>query len=27
VLEALSAIAARRAGLSHDPAGPLLDGR
>lgn len=27
VLEALSAIAARRAGLRHDPAGPLLDGR
>ncbi|CAN5887401.1 agmatinase [soil metagenome] len=27
VLEALSALAARRHGLSHDPAGPLLDGR
>ena len=27
VLEALSAMAARRHGLSHDPAGPLLDGR
>ncbi len=26
-LEALSAIAARRHGLSHDPAGPLLEGR
>lgn len=26
-LEALSAIAARRHGLSHDPAGPLLDNR
>ncbi len=26
-LEALSAMAARRHGLSHDPAGPLLDGR
>ncbi len=26
VLEALSAMAARRQGLSHDPAGPLLDG-
>jgi agmatinase len=27
VLEALSAMAARRHGLSHDPAGPLLEGR
>jgi agmatinase len=27
VLEALSAMAARRRGLGHDPAGPLLDGR
>ncbi|MDQ3104163.1 MAG: agmatinase [Actinomycetota bacterium] len=27
VLEALSAMAARRQGLSHDPAGPLLEGR
>jgi len=27
VLEALSAIAARRGGLAHDPAGPLLDRR
>jgi agmatinase len=27
VLEALSAMAARRVGLGHDPAGPLLDGR
>jgi len=27
VLEALSAMAARRHGLSHDPAGPLLHGR
>ncbi len=27
VLEALSAIAARRDGLAHDPAGPLLEGR
>ncbi len=27
VLEALSGMAARRQGLSHDPAGPLLDGR
>ena len=26
-LEALSAIAARKHGISHDPAGPLLDGR
>jgi agmatinase len=26
-LEALSGIAARRRGLSHDPAGPLLEGR
>jgi agmatinase len=26
-LEALSAMAARRNGLSHDPAGPLLEGR
>ncbi|NUS50665.1 MAG: agmatinase [Nocardioidaceae bacterium] len=26
-LEALSAMAARRHGLSHDPAGPLLEGR
>ncbi|HEU4547990.1 MAG TPA: agmatinase [Microlunatus sp.] len=26
-LEALSGIAARRKGLSHDPAGPLLEGR
>ncbi len=26
-LEALSGLAARRKGLSHDPAGPLLDGR
>ncbi len=26
-LEALSGIAARKRGLSHDPAGPLLDGR
>jgi agmatinase len=26
-LEALSAMAARRHGISHDPAGPLLDGR
>ena len=26
-LEALSALAARRHGLSHDPAGPLLEGR
>ncbi len=26
-LEALSAIAARKAGISHDPAGPLLEGR
>jgi agmatinase len=27
VLESLSAMAARRSGLDHDPAGPLLDGR
>jgi len=27
VLESLSAMAARRNGLRHDPAGPLLDGR
>ncbi len=27
VLEALSAMAARRRGLTHDPAGPLLEGR
>ena len=27
VLEALGAVAARRRGLTHDPAGPLLDGR
>jgi len=27
VLEALSAMAARRHGLAHDPAGPLLEGR
>lgn len=27
VLEALSGMAARRRGLSHDPAGPLLEGR
>jgi agmatinase len=27
VLEALSGIAARRKGITHDPAGPLLDGR
>ncbi len=27
VLEALSAMAARRRGISHDPAGPLLQGR
>ncbi|MPZ60050.1 MAG: agmatinase [Propionibacteriales bacterium] len=27
VLEALSAMAARRHGISHDPAGPLLEGR
>jgi agmatinase len=27
VLESLSAMAARRKGLSHDPAGPLLEGR
>jgi agmatinase len=27
VLESLSAMAARRHGLRHDPAGPLLDGR
>jgi agmatinase len=27
VLEALSGMAARKRGLSHDPAGPLLDGR
>jgi len=27
VLEALSAMVARRDGLSHDPAGPLLEGR
>jgi agmatinase len=27
ILEALSAMAARRKGLKHDPAGPLLDGR
>jgi agmatinase len=27
VLEALSAMAARRRGLGHDPAGPLLEGR
>ena len=27
VLEALSGMAARRHGLSHDPAGPLLEGR
>ncbi len=27
VLEALSGIAARRRGLTHDPAGPLLEGR
>ena len=27
VLEALSAMAARRRGLSHDPSGPLLSGR
>ncbi len=26
-LEALSGMAARRTGLSHDPAGPLLEGR
>ena len=26
-LEALSGIAARKKGLSHDPAGPLLEGR
>ena len=26
-LEALSAMAARRGGISHDPAGPLLEGR
>ena len=26
-LEALSGIAARRRGLTHDPAGPLLEGR
>lgn len=26
-LEALSAIAARKVGISHDPAGPLLEGR
>ena len=26
-LEALSALAARRAGLGHDPAGPVLEGR
>ncbi|HZJ05508.1 MAG TPA: agmatinase [Nocardioidaceae bacterium] len=26
-LEALSAVAARQLGISHDPAGPLLDGR
>jgi arginase family enzyme len=26
-LEALSAIAARKHGIAHDPAGPLLDGR
>ncbi len=27
VLEALAALAARRLGLAHDPAGPLLEGR
>jgi agmatinase len=27
VLEALSAIAARRKGITHNPAGPLLEGR
>jgi agmatinase len=27
VLEALSALAARKNGISHDPAGPLLEGR
>jgi agmatinase len=27
VLEALSGIAARRTGITHDPAGPLLEGR
>jgi agmatinase len=27
VLESLSAMAARKKGLSHDPAGPLLEGR
>jgi agmatinase len=26
-LEALSGMAARRHGLKHDPAGPLLEGR
>ena len=26
-LEALSAMAARKVGISHDPAGPLLEGR
>jgi len=26
-LEALSAIAARKVGIKHDPAGPLLEGR
>jgi len=27
VLETLSGIVARRQGLDHDPAGPLLEGR
>ncbi|HEX6515808.1 MAG TPA: arginase family protein, partial [Nocardioidaceae bacterium] len=27
VLEALSGMAARKCGIDHDPAGPLLDGR
>jgi agmatinase len=27
VLEALSGMAARKVGITHDPAGPLLDGR
>ena len=26
-LEALSALAVRKVGISHDPAGPLLEGR
>jgi len=27
VLEALSGMAVRRMGITHDPAGPLLEGR